>query len=414
MIASTIPEWLGKELTDTHSGACTRTVLSAVISGLAMALCSTTVLAGETEVSHADPVVQYSFDYTLDVMGVQNGGASHKTRHLDALSLAADIDLDRAIGWNGSSAHLELSNTSGDTPSADLGNLQGVDGIEASAHRLVLYQAYLEQSYRDDRINLRIGFSDVSGEFATADTSGYLINPSFGMAPEFAATVTAVYPSGAFGGRVKVRPTDNTYVQIAVTNARAGVAGEHGGADFSFRDGEAILAEGGWTGRGKVAFGYWMLTHKQDHVFKTDLAGDPVKKRAQGAWLVAEQPLILPEDNGRSVNGFVRLGVSEGQTQVFKSSIQAGVLVQPVFKSRPDSVASFGVADATIGSAWRQASAAGGLNLARHETVYELTYADQLTPWLSLQPDLQYIVRPGGDPTAKNELVVGLRANIAF
>lgn len=391
-----------------------RLSLSAIMSCLALGIWITPATATETDASPRTESVQYSLDYTLDLMAVNQGGSSHRVRHLDALSLAADADLDKAFGWQGSSAHVELSNTSGDVASESAGNLQGIDGIESSAHRLVLYQAYLEQSYLDDTINLRLGFSDVSGEFATADTSNYLVNPSFGMAPEFAATVTAVYPSGAIGSRLRIRPTEQSYLQVAVTNARSGVPGDRGGADFSFDDGIAALAEIGWTGHGKISAGYWTLSRKQDHVFETDLSGEPLRKRAQGAWLVVEQPLISGNDGARVVSGFLRLGVSDGLTQAFRSSLQTGLLMQPVIAGRPNSSASFGIADATLGSAWRQTAAASGARPSRHETVYEFTYSDRITPWLSLQPDLQYIVRPGGDVAAKNELIIGLRANIAF
>ena len=43
------------------------------------------------------------------------------------------------------------------------------------------------------------------------------------------------------------------------------------------------------------------------------------------------------------------------------------------------------------------------------ETTLEATYRWVLTDWLSLQPDLQYVVHPGGDPALGNALVVGLR-----
>ncbi|HZV11013.1 MAG TPA: carbohydrate porin, partial [Novosphingobium sp.] len=54
------------------------------------------------------------------------------------------------------------------------------------------------------------------------------------------------------------------------------------------------------------------------------------------------------------------------------------------------------------------------------ETFVEATYQRQVTPWLQLQPDLQYVFNPGGgvaDPNVDgkrvgNELVIGVRTNI--
>ena len=56
------------------------------------------------------------------------------------------------------------------------------------------------------------------------------------------------------------------------------------------------------------------------------------------------------------------------------------------------------------------------------ETFVELTYQYQLKPWIQLQPDIQYVVRPGAgvpsqdDPSQriKNEFIIGLRTNISF
>ena len=54
------------------------------------------------------------------------------------------------------------------------------------------------------------------------------------------------------------------------------------------------------------------------------------------------------------------------------------------------------------------------------ETVLEATYQYEATPWLQIQPDVQYTINPGGglanpnNPTTKigNELVFGVRVNM--
>jgi len=51
---------------------------------------------------------------------------------------------------------------------------------------------------------------------------------------------------------------------------------------------------------------------------------------------------------------------------------------------------------------------------ANTETVIEATYARQLTPWLSVQPDVQYVINPGAGPETRNALVMGVRVSIGF
>jgi porin len=95
---------------------------------------------------------------------------------------------------------------------------------------------------------------------------------------------------------------------------------------------------------------------------------------------------------------------------------------------RTDDVLTFGVAYAKIS---RDAAALDRDTLAINgppypirdqEVVFELSYAAQIAPWWILQPDLQYIVHPGGnvpDPdnpnvTVGNAFVAGLRSTIKF
>ena len=49
-----------------------------------------------------------------------------------------------------------------------------------------------------------------------------------------------------------------------------------------------------------------------------------------------------------------------------------------------------------------------------NETVLECYYNLQLTPWLHISPDVQYIFNPGGDASVKDAVVVGVRIGIVF
>jgi porin len=48
------------------------------------------------------------------------------------------------------------------------------------------------------------------------------------------------------------------------------------------------------------------------------------------------------------------------------------------------------------------------------ESVVELTYSIRLAPAIALQPDLQYVLHPGGSRQYGNALVAGFRAVVDF
>ena len=98
------------------------------------------------------------------------------------------------------------------------------------------------------------------------------------------------------------------------------------------------------------------------------------------------------------------------------------------FHDRPDDVISFGVAYSNISPdasaldrATRQVTGSP-YPVRDGETAFELSYTAQITPWWTLEPDLQYIVHPGGnvpdpdDPlhVIEDSFLIGLRTGITF
>jgi len=55
-------------------------------------------------------------------------------------------------------------------------------------------------------------------------------------------------------------------------------------------------------------------------------------------------------------------------------------------------------------------------NLDSGEQLLELNYGAQVTPWLLLRPDVQYIIEPGAfyGKSRGNALVAGLQVNATF
>jgi porin len=104
----------------------------------------------------------------------------------------------------------------------------------------------------------------------------------------------------------------------------------------------------------------------------------------------------------------------------------AGLLYKGLLSDRPDDKIGIATAYARIGENARQLDADTALYgnpfypIRSNETMIELMYQAQLRPWWTLQPDLQYIIRPGGgvlNPDGNlrpNALVMGVRSSVNF
>lgn len=352
--------------------------------------------------------------YTADLIGPVAGDASRRGSVLDNFDLVGDLDLGRAVGWDGAVLHGYLLSNNGDIPNDVVGSLQGVDNIEVARQDIRLYELWI-QAPLGDRTTILGGLYDLNSEFYANDAAGLLISPSFGIGSELAATGPngpSIFPSTALGVRVN-HEFDAGYVRGAVLNARSGVPGDPGGVDLEFDGGALVIAEAGFTGDGKFAVGAWRYTDSQDDIRDLAPGGDPVQRTSQGAYVLAERVLWGdPDDGGRVVTGFLRAGISDGYTSPFKGGWQAGVLVERVFASRPDSSLSIGVQQGTLSTRMRANLIDEGVEAADAESGLEITYSDRLTDRITIQPDLQVIFDNGGASDAGTAVVLGLRLTI--
>ncbi|TXI02396.1 MAG: porin [Rhizobium sp.] len=364
----------------------------------------------------AESALKLGGSYTADVTGTVSGGLAKRGRVLDDFQISADLDLDKAVGWKGASAHVLFLNNSGAMPNEDAGTLQGVDNIEVGRQRARLFEAWVEQGF-GDKGSVRAGLYDLNSEFYANDSAGLLIAPAFGIGSELAATGPngpSIFPSTALAVRARWTPNEHLYAQAAVLNANAGVLGDPGGIQTSFDNGVLAIAEAGWQGRGKVAFGTWRYSDKQDDIRLINAAGEPVRSTAKGAYVLLERELVRGDPRGvRRVTAFARLGVSDGDTTAFKGGWQAGLLVQSVFESRPDSAFSVGVNRVYLSNKYRRNALDLDQKLERSESAIEVTYSDKVGR-MTIQPDLQYVKDPGADGVIGHALIVSVRFGVEF
>lgn len=362
------------------------------------------------------PAVVITGSVMADVFAVVDGPALKKTSVLSNLDLIVDGDLDQLIGWRGARVKLHGLGNYGGRPNDFASTLQGVNNIEVSQGRSKLYQVYVEQDLFEGRASVLVGLADLNADFYQNDSAGLLIAPGFGIGTELSSTGPngpSIFPSTAPTLRVRLSPQPDLYLKAAVVGADAGVLGDPGGVHLSMREGALLIGEAGWTGRGKLAVGFWRYTKLQDDIRETNPDGTPVGQRAQGAYVLIEQPLTSPTAAGPAVSVFGRFGATDGATTPFPGGWQIGALVEKILPGRPDSQLSFGVSRALVSRRYRDNAADAGQILSGAETGLEITFSDQLAPWLRIQPDLQYVIHPAGDPNARPAVVFGLRVALS-
>jgi porin len=395
----------------------TQSIYSRVLVGAVGLALASTGSAALAQTASGDGAWTHEVTYTADIAGPVKGGTSHAGRALDNLDVIVDGDLEKLVGWRGATLHGYLLNNTGGAPNDLAGTLQGVDNIEVGRARARLYELYLKSSFDNGKGSVLAGLYDLNSEFYSTEASGLLLAPPFGIGSEFASTGPngpSIFPSTALAVRVKIEGDHGRYVQAAVLNAHAGTVGDPKGPSTQFDNGAILIAEAGIGASWRLAAGGWFYTERQPDLRDLALNGDPALSKARGGYVLAEYPFIDGGEAGRSVRGFARLGLSDGDTTPFRSGWQAGVLVSKVFASRPDSAFSVGVEQGNLSSKQRANTLEAGVSPADAESSIEITYSDKVAPRVTLQPDVQVIRRAGGDQDAQNVVVLALRMTVSL
>jgi porin len=401
-------------------------------------------------------------DITLNYVGegfnVLSGGLERRGSYEGRFEFSVDSDLDKAIGWPGAKAHVTVFNIhdGGHNVAENAGSLadpSNIDGLSTTR----LFTAWLEQSLWNDRFSIRAGQLAADDEFFTSPTAGNLINGTFGWAGVLSADMTnggPAYPVATPGIRLKFQPTDRITALAAVFNGDPAGRNCDGDPQACNRHGTKFPLDGGTLWMGELQYGVnqaegaqglpalykiggWYSDNRYADQRNGLTAGgavvpisDPAldgplnHKGDWGLYGLADQTIW--KGDTRSLSVFLRGGFSPANRNLISSYVDGGFGLKGLFASRPDDQLTLGVAYAKISrdavAADRDAALFNTPYAVRsNEVVYELNYTAQITPWWTLQPDLQYIVRPNGgqnpdDParSLNHAFVVGLRTTIAF
>ncbi len=127
-----------------------------------------------------------------------------------------------------------------------------------------------------------------------------------------------------------------------------------------------------------------------------------------------------PPPAGPQLRAFGRLGVGQGDRSLTDFYAEAGLNYRALIPGRDQDIFGVGFTYTSLSETARRlvrdANRLDGTRYAApdYEGIFEVTYQANLAPWLSVQPDLQYIVHPGGSTRYGNALVLGVRTVVTF
>lgn len=403
--------------------------------------------------------VTLSLQETSEVLGNATGGFKTGSVYEGATLMGLKIDTDKAFGLPGGTFNASAYQIHGRGLSANnIHNLNTVSGIEAT-RATRLFELWYEQALFDDKVSVRIGQQAADQEFQISTYAGLFINTSFGWPTLAAVDLPSggpAYPLATPAVRVKLQPRDDLAVLVGVYSGNPAPVGEgdpqlrnHSGTSFVLDEGVFVIGEvqyalnGGEqdTGLpGTYKLGAWYNSNQfadqryaNDGLLLADPAGNGTPLLRTNNWslyAVADQMVWrVPGTKDQGIGVFGRVTGISNDRNLVNFFVNAGVTWKGAIPGRADDTVGLGIGFARIGARARRydgdvAFFSGGYYPVRtSETVLELTYQAPVTPWLTLQPDFQYIFNPGGgvpvnadypSRTIGSAAVFGLRAVVVF
>jgi len=423
----------------------------------------------------------FTFTYYGDAFANPSGGVQRGIGYDGRFGIIIDGDLEKLAGWSGAAVHASIHAIHGsEFSAANLDNLMTVSGIEA-APSLRLFNLWIEQKF-GSLANLRVGQFSAAQEFLVSQNAALFVNSTFGWPVLTAQDLPSggpAYPEATPAIRLTLTPTDQLTVRAAIFNgdpagpgpgtpidrdpfglafrvndpplliAEVAYAYNQGSADAARRGNPHQEGEGSYGGTsshdasnaglpGTIKVGAWLHTALfADQRFDTTggllaaSGGAPLMHTGNySVYGMIDQMLWrVPGSQDRGLSAFLRISTAPSDRNPIDLYVDGGLTFKGPFASRPDDMAGLGIAYGRISpraaAADRDIVALTGvpMPIRDFEAAIELTYQFHLDNNWAIQPNLQYVIHPGGhipDPLSPSAtpipdaVVLGLRTILKF
>ncbi|MBV8613985.1 MAG: carbohydrate porin [Acetobacteraceae bacterium] len=393
--------------------------------------------------------INYTLDWTDETAGNISGGLKQGATTAYQVGLQIDMDWEKIAGIQGFSTHFAAVNRGGRNLSgAFIGdNVIQAQEIWGATFGTVVHGVwfYGEQKLLNGRIDAVLGRVFPGMDFAASPLyCNFMTLTICGHPRGLTAEQGFIdWPSNTWGGRVRVRPTPDTYVMSGIYASQPFPSGGISGFDWSTNKitGTVYANEVAWEpvvgpdrlpGHYKVGVAYDTTNFPDNYfdVFQTPyvLSGLPPRQdhsRTQ-IWVTFDQ--LLFRNGHLPNNGLTLLGAYVHDTprnSLYQSFVWGGLLYSGFWRTRPADQIGLGITYYQISPSLSQTESleqafdlppSYPYGVQNHAMVFELNYQIAAYRGIIIQPEFEFFLRPGGVSPSRvpNAAVLGLKTHVNF
>jgi len=356
-------------------------------------------------------------------INLRGGTATHRHagRYAGSYDLELEVDTEKLIGLPGGSMYVLAEGSWSDgLDDSSIGSLYGVHDDAGGDRSVDVTELWYQQRLLDGRLRVRVGKIDLTGGFecrgcAVAfdgsafanDETAQFLNGALVNNPSIP------FPDNGLGAVVYLEPADGFYVSAGAADAQADARETGFRTAFHREDHFLAIFETGLAASlpsargpmpGAYRAGFWY-----DPQPKERFDGGRAKRDDVGLYLSFDQVLLkenADEEDTQGFGAFLRYGYAHAEAHEIRCFWGAGGQYQGLLPGRDDDVVAVGLASGCL-------SPDAGFGRT-HESVMEVYYAAQVTPWLAVSPSFQYVWNPGGADGVGDACILGVRVQLLF
>jgi porin len=352
-------------------------------------------------------------------------GEVHKFRYTHNIALGIAMDLHKLLGLEDTYFLASASERTGNSLSYDIPNFFQVQQI--FGHQTIrLVDLAVEHLFLDKKLDIVAGRINALDDFATSPLYCFAQNLGFCGNPLSIPVNASVpsYPGAAWGIRARYEITPELYSMTGAYNTYGDFRSDKfHGVDFSLRhnSGVAIMEELGYSPKPLRDLGFpgtYKLGGLYDSEPRLQFESGQMRGGTWQMYLTGQQRLLRrPEGAVNAHQGlwsFLAFTYAPPKMNTLEYFGDAGLLYFGLIPHRPvDELGLFGIWG-QFSSDLRDAQRADHQPTQTHEAIIEANYMYNVTPSLTVQPDIQGVFWPNGTGLISNTLVLAVQVGITL
>ncbi|MGA0176229.1 MAG: carbohydrate porin [Chthoniobacterales bacterium] len=371
----------------------------------------------------ADDGISFSGSFDSFFFGNPAGGQSQAFAYTQSLYFQLEANLEKIAGWKGGSFVWSWADNAGSDLSEAVGNEFQIVG-DYGPNSFYFDLLYLQQAVDFGRgtLTLKAGQLTALNDFLVTDMCNYYVNEAFQADVLRGIDVLATYePEASWGAFAKYEERD-WYVQSGIYQVADSIgANSTHGLNYGIQSDQGVIVffEGCWRPSWEGVKGNYPARYKMGGFVSTwtypTYAGGTAPSIA-GFYALAEQ-LAWRETEGTDEGLYAWanfIGSPQSEVAQIPWFVSGGLQYVGLVPGRSDDRAVVGAAYGAFSMDQAAAQREAGLAPQYYELAFEASYWIAVNDWMTVTPDVQLIVNPGGAHDIPDALVLGVAVGLSF